>query len=547
MLWRSEKMLLLRRSARCHYHSDVREKLRFPPQIACIIVFLVSVTSPLFAQEKHEANEPSFNPAVYQVGERLTYNVSYAYISSAAHVELLVTAHGKFFNRDAIELRAHIETTGVVNVALYAINNDYTTYLDPQTGLPFRVQQVVREAGRTSEASIDYNQPAGSVPLSRSGDSPGAFDLVSAIYRIRGMPLNGGGSFLFTVRNETAEYTAEVRILGRQAIKTNVGSFNTIATRVNLRSGHDYNIRAFFSDDERHVPVLITARADSGDIRAELAGSQIVTPVKPATSPKTIPRPGPITEDTRPLPPPTPGSVTEDPKSTVPATNTSAGSDLPFKVGEQLNYRVYLADNIQPVGSITFAVRSRGRYFNRNGLLLAVTAQTSGLGGSIFVNDQITSYVDPETLLPFRTELKLAEGRWRATKGYTLDQNRGSALTDARERIEIPVGTHDMLSAIYAIRTFDLTRLKQNAISILATSKPRTLLINSQRRETIVLNGQEISAILLTLTTDDPQGDKLQLRVWVGDDSRHLPLRIAAVTPLGIARADLVIAPITSQ
>jgi len=35
--------------------------------------------------------------------------------------------------------------------------------------------------------------------------------------------------------------------------------------------------------------------------------------------------------------------------------------------------------------------------------------------------------------------------------------------------------------------------------------------------------------------------------MWVGDDSRHLPLRIAAVTALGIVHADLVIIPITSQ
>ncbi|MDX6557442.1 MAG: hypothetical protein QOF72_491, partial [Blastocatellia bacterium] len=46
---------------------------------------------------------------------------------------------------------------------------------------------------------------------------------------------------------------------------------------------------------------------------------------------------------------------------------------------------------------------------------------------------------------------------------------------------------------------------------------------------------------------DDQQNDKMQLRMWIGDDSRHLPLRITAVTQLGAVRADLVIAPVTSQ
>ena len=49
--------------------------------------------------------------------------------------------------------------------------------------------------------------------------------------------------------------------------------------------------------------------------------------------------------------------------------------------------------------------------------------------------------------------------------------------------------------------------------------------------------------MVLELKTDDPQPDKLQIRIWVGDDSRHLPLRITAVTELGQIRADLIIKP----
>src|SRR5256886_6791018 len=100
----------------------------------------------------------------------------------------------------------------------------------------------------------------------------------------------------------------------------------------------------------------------------------------------------------RPTPTPTPS---ERPKTPL---------DLPFKVGEQLNYQVYLGTGVQPFGSITLAVRTRGRFFNRDGLQIAATAQTTGSSARVFaVNDQVTSYVDPETLLPFRTELSLSE------------------------------------------------------------------------------------------------------------------------------------------
>ena len=180
--------------------------------------------------------------------------------------------------------------------------------------------------------------------------------------------------------------------------------------------------------------------------------------------------------------------------------------------------------------------------------MFTASAQTTGEGARVFfVNDKIVSYVDPETLLPFRTELNMAEGKWRSNRAYNLDQDRGAVTVDQRGRIEIPVGTHDIVSLMYALRTFDLSPLKRNAISILAISQPRTLFITSQRRETIEIGGQKISALLLTLTTDDTQADRLQLRIWVGDDSRHLPLRIAAVTPLGALRADLAILPGNSR
>lgn len=508
------------------------------------MALLVSLGCTIAAQQKSEATQAPFNEAAYRVGERLTYNVDFAQFVSAAHVELFVAARGTFFNRDGIQLRAHVETVGIVNVALFSINNDYTTYVDPQTGLPYRAQQVVREAGRTSEAERDYNRPAGTDAIPSkpgTGVFPGTYDLLSALYRVRAMPLADGSSYSITTQYEGDQYRAEVKVIGRQLIKTNVGSFNTIVTRVNVKGSRDYNLRVYFSDDERHVPVRIIAQHPSGEIHAELTSSELTVPEPgPKRSPTQPIRTGPL-ESTVKTNPTTRGTVQS------PVSGTSAElplRDVPFKIGEQLAYQVYLATTPQPVGTITFTLKARGRYFNRDGLLFTVTAQTTGAGARVYaVNDQINSYVDPTTLLPFRTELNLTEGRYHVNRGYSLDQNRGAAVADSKERIEIPVGTHDLISAVYALRTFDLWPKKRNAISIMATTQARTLFVESQRRETIELGSQKITAILVTLTTDDPQSDRMQIRMWIGDDARHLPLRIAAVTPLGAVRADLVIVP----
>jgi hypothetical protein len=528
----------------------VHDKLKFSLKFAQLTALLVSLTCTIVAQEKGEVAQAPFNPAVYRVGERLTYNVDFANFVSAAHVELFVAARGNFFNRDAIQLRAHAETTGVVNVALLALNNDYVTYVDPQTGLPFRAQRVLREAGRTSEAASDYNQPAGATaipPRFRAGELPGTYDLLTAIYRMRGMPLARGSSYLMTVVHEGDQYQVEVKVTGRQLIKTNVGSVNTIVTQIDIKNWRDYDLRAYFTDDERHVPVLITAKHPSGQIRAELAGSEVVAAPNTVTdsrSPVKVPQ---VTLPQNPTTVITRSTGPDADKASDPATRETA-LDLPFRIGEQLNYQVYLASTAQSVGSITLALRTRGRYFNRDGLMFSATAQTTAPGARVFpVTDQIRSYVDPTTLLPFRTEIALSEGKYRRNRNYNLDQNRGSATVERGERVDIPVGTHDLVSLIYAIRTFDLSPPKRNAISIMAIDRPRTLFVTSLRRETIDLNGQKIPAILLSLTTDDPLADRLQIRIWVGDDARHLPLRIAAVTEFGPVRADLAVVPVNSQ
>lgn len=505
-----------------------------PFTVITTILILLALCSSLAAQSKDTAVVVPFSSAPYQVGERLTYNVSFSNFSTAAHVELFVAGRGTFLNRDGLELRAHVETTGVVNAALYSLNNDYTTYIDPESGLPYRSHQVIREGARTADTSNDYNLPVGVSAIPARIAYQGPFDFLSAFYRMRALPLTDAAYF-FTLRQDTEQYEVELQVQGRQLVKTNVGSFNTIATQLRVRNNSaadKYRTRIYFSDDARHVPVLITARHPAGEIRAELVSSELPSTPPPTTAVTTPPVTQPL--KTTPTVP------------TVPAGAALTG--LPFAVGEQLNFNVFLGAAPAVAGTATFQVRPRARYFNRDGLQLSVQAQTTGAAARLFVaNDQINTYVDPTTLLPFRIEMNLREGRRRVNKILTIDQDRGNASTDKGVKIEIPVGTHDIVSIFYALRSFNLAPPKRNAVSFLVEDRPRTLFITSIKRETIELGGQRIPAIQLSLTTDDQQSDKYALRLWVSDDNRRLPLRVTANTELGPVRADLAIIPIARQ
>src|SRR5437763_422728 len=189
----------------------------------------------------------------------------------------------------------------------------------------------------------------------RVGES-GTLDLLSAVYRIRAMPLATSSSYLMSVRNGDEDYQAQIKVSGRELIKTNVGSFNAIATRVSVKKGEDYDIRAYFSDDQWHVPVLITARHKGADIQVELAASALTAPARTSQT-RSATEPG--------IPPPV---ATPTPSGTRSSTNplniqTSATIlDLPFNIGEQLNYRVYLGPPNGQVRTLSCEVNPIGGY-----------------------------------------------------------------------------------------------------------------------------------------------------------------------------------------
>jgi hypothetical protein len=485
-----------------------------------------------------------FSPAPYLAGEKLTYNISFSNFSSAGHIELFNAGRGRFFDREGFELRARVQTVGVVRAALYAIDNEYTAYIDTQTGLPFRTR-FQRLEGGASPAVAGVGQTVPPVEA-----TPTTYDFLSVLYRMRALPLAAGAVYPIRAEDGGVQYEAELRVVGREAVKTAAGTFNAVVTQLRARNNsavNDYRPRIYFSDDERHVPLLLTARLKTGEIRAELASSELlnVTATLPpgnvaqnAQPPDATPTPRRVV-----VPSPAGGGAAADA-----ATTTDIPSDLPFKIGEQLNFNFFLGTSPQPVGVATYHVRARSRYAGRDGLWFSASMTTTNAMQQVFpVTDRIETYVDVKTLLPFRSQLQIREGSHRLQGVVSLDQERGSATVTDGSTVEIPVGTYDLVSVIYALRSFDLTPPKRNAVSLLINKRPRTLFITSLKRETIEIGGKRIPSFQLALATDEAQGDRLQLRLWVGADRRRLPLRVTATTPLGPVRADLSIIPLNTQ
>lgn len=173
-------------------------------------------------------------------------------------------------------------------------------------------------------------------------------------------------------------------------------------------------------------------------------------------------------------------------------------------------------------------------------LTAAVTGVAPG-STSLRAGDMVQVRVDPDTLAPKYYEAKVASPFASLNQVLTFDPLGGEIGTGGKETIDAPVGTHTILSLIYAMRSFNLKPSKDPSnpvndtrVAVFWGDKPLIFTLRPSSIEEITIGGDKFSGQLITITTGDGELDKLGLKVWLGAEDR-VPLRIIA----GPYQADL--------
>lgn len=462
----------------------------------------------------------------FRVGERLSYNVSFGKITDAAYAEFFVVSRGKLSGRDAVELQGKFKTTNLVS-AFYLLDEIRISYASAETGLPLYTRLVSNEGILPRETAKNFLE------------NPTAYhDLLTAIYQARN--LSGAGSISFQENDKI--YNAVFQTTGTEKVKTDAGEFDTNLSTVQstfLDEAGLKDLRINFSNDEARLPVLIRFKTLKGEFRASLASVQTILPetqVEP-TPAVTLVTPTPVVI-------PTPRAT---PSATPYVENQPLSEDLPFNLGETLNFRV--TSQNQNIGTVTLQAKERKQFAGRDSLLLTATVTAPGQQkGILNVGDSIKSYVDPVSLAPMLIDFKLNGTLNRYNQVVQFEQAAGFASDNAANRIEIPVGTHSLLSLAYAIRSFSLTQSKNKEnpvndtrVAVFVGDKPYVLILRPLTVEIIEFQGVRMPAQVVAITTGNPQIDQLNLKIWLSVDERRLPLRFV----VGAYQADLQSAALT--
>ncbi len=446
----------------------------------------------------------------FRVGEKLTYTISIGNAQNAAFAETLVSSDGTLGGVPAVDLQFRFKTLNFASAAFFLVDEEYTTFAAKDSGLPLYIKRVERSSGLAKERVTDINEIL-----------PSSYDLTTLIYAIR-RNLAGGS---LTLQEDGRTYAISFQNSGADSVKTGAGEFatNTIVVQSEYFTAKGLkDVSIDLTTDEFRIPVRFRAVTSKGPLVALLSGIQMIgLPPTPITQPEATPTPLPVAT---PTPIATPPPYIE---------NESLNPDLAFDLGEALTYRV--SSGGQNIGTVLVRAESRKLFERIDSLLLSMTVTEVVPMQQLFrMNDSIRAWVDPVTLSPRRLEIATTGALGGLAQTVIFDRDTSFITYGGANRLEAPVGTHSILSLLYAMRSFNLkpsgaggSPVNDTRVAVFWNDRTSIFSLRPSSAELITQQGEKNAAQLITLVTQIPQIDLLAPKVWLANTDRRTPLRIS--------------------
>jgi hypothetical protein len=214
-------------------------------------------------------------PTPFRVGESLKFSVQYGFIhAGSAYLE--VPEVREVNGRQVYALVARAESNSFFS-RIYKVRNRIESLWDREGLFSWRYSEQRREGKHRFQNEIAFDQ---SQLQARYHDGqlyaipPHVQDALSSFYYTRTQALPLGGSFVFDYHASRKTKPLEVKVLGRERIKTPAGTFDCVAIEPILKAGGIFKNKGrlviWMTDDERRMPVLMKSKVMIGSISVVL-------------------------------------------------------------------------------------------------------------------------------------------------------------------------------------------------------------------------------------------------------------------------------------
>ena len=227
-----------------------------------------------------DAQAPQHAPWAY---EQLKYGVYYSFIKAGtAYIRNrgLVNING----RPAYLLQTTAFSAAVID-AFFKVRDVNQSWLDAENFYSLGYGQSVREDSyiRDEWLTFDYNNHtySGKIKKKKDGwDIKGpleikVLDILTSLYYVRSQKLVPGQDIVFDIVNREKQYPLVVKVLKKEKVKTDAGTFNCIVVEPQLRGEGIFvskgkSLKVWLTDDEYKMPVKMQVEVFIGSVSAKL-------------------------------------------------------------------------------------------------------------------------------------------------------------------------------------------------------------------------------------------------------------------------------------
>jgi len=219
----------------------------------------------------------------FNIGEELEYSLKWSFFKVGKgylRVYPVVEVDGK----QCYHLKLSVETNSFAD-AFYKVRSEFNSYVsvDDNRVVRYRIEQ--HEGDTHRDATVHFDWENLTATYHRDGEDPkepveiseNSWDPLSVVYRFRQILSAEPGIMSLPATDGKKALEIDVKILGEETAKTQLGEFRSIVVRPDTKEmkgvfekSKKSRIKMWYSHDENRFPLLIKSKVIVGSFIAEL-------------------------------------------------------------------------------------------------------------------------------------------------------------------------------------------------------------------------------------------------------------------------------------
>ena len=213
----------------------------------------------------------------FQVGEKLTYSVSWSTVIEAGIATMEVKEGKKVGNRRTFDVVSNTRSVGIVDL-VFPVRDTVESIMDADEVYSISFHLRESHGKKTRVRDMEYDRAKETVRVTVNNGTPSTYtvpdriqDALSSLYYVRTrQDFIPGKTMVVNVHDGDKNWAVEVHVLDKERIKTPLGEFDTVKVKtypkyegVFMNKGEIY---IWLTDDFRRIPLVMKSEISIGSI-----------------------------------------------------------------------------------------------------------------------------------------------------------------------------------------------------------------------------------------------------------------------------------------